>query len=299
MARYAAYAALATGGALVALQVVAIHEYSEGGSLYTKASGIAAVLCVAALPIWIEAARKARSYLVAGTLVLAFVALLAYSLPATIGRTGEIKETKAADTSKVIEDKARIEADHATTKKLVDEANRWQINACKGGNGPDCKAATFVLNQRSASLEKLTGQLARMKPAGAGDLGSDTLAWASAGWVTADTVRRSSALSFAIGLDLAIWSLFLLASHILAQPTTVSATVSKASTLILPEGVTAEDLENLRKLLTRTGRPVNNNEVARLMSVTKGEASKRVSAAVAAGLVQRRRVGREVSIAVH
>lgn len=299
MARYAAYAALATGGALVALQVVAINEYSEGGSLYTKASGIAAVLCVAALPIWIEAARKARSYLVAGTLVVAFVALLAYSLPATIGRTGEIKETKAADTSKVIEDKARIEADHATTKKLVDEANRWQINACKGGNGPDCKAATFVLNQRSASLEKLTGQLARMKPAGAGDLGSDTLAWASAGWVTADTVRRSSALSFAIGLDLAIWSLFLLASHILAKPSTVSENSFRASELILPEGVTAEDLENLRKLLTRTGRPVNNNEVARLMSVTKGEASKRVSAAVAAGLVQRRRVGREVSIAVH
>ncbi len=293
--KLAAFAAITTATALVGLQVVAIHEYSEGGSLYTKASGIAAVLCVAALPIWIEAARKARSYLVAGTLVLAFVALLAYSLPATIGRTGEIKETKAADTSKVIEDKARIEADHATTKKLVDEANRWQINACKGGNGPDCKAATFVLNQRAASLEKLAGQLGQMKPAGAGDLGSDTLAWASAGWVTADTVRRSSALSFAIGLDLAIWSLFLLASHILAKPATVSATVSRASDLVLPKDVTDAELDELRKLLTRSG-PLTNNDVARMLGVVKSEASKRVSKAVAAGIVSRRRIGREVSI---
>jgi predicted transcriptional regulator len=105
-------------------------------------------------------------------------------------------------------------------------------------------------------------------------------------------------LAFAVGLDVVIWALVGLATSLLSKPATVS-TVSRASELILPEGVTAEDLENLRKLLTKTGRPVNNNEVARLMSVTKGEASKRVSAAVAAGLVQRRRVGREVSIAVH
>ena len=126
-------------------------------------------------------------------------------------------------------------------------------------------------------------------------LGSDTLAWASAGWVTADTVRRSSALSFAIGLDLAIWSLFLLASHILAKPSTVSENSFRASELVLPKDVTDAELDELRKLLTRSG-PLTNNDVARMLGVVKSEASKRVSKAVAAGMVSRRRIGREVSI---
>jgi predicted transcriptional regulator len=63
--------------------------------------------------------------------------------------------------------------------------------------------------------------------------------------------------------------------------------------------VTPQDLEQLRKLLTITKRPLSNNELARLLAVTKGEASKRVSAAIAAGFVQRRRIGREVAITLH
>jgi hypothetical protein len=301
MTRYAAYTALATGAALVGLQVVAVTEFTEGASLYTRASGIAAVLCVAALPIWIETAYRTGSKFVAGVLCMSFLSLLAYSLPATIGRTGEVKEIKVADVTKSAADKARIEADHATTKRLVDEANRWQLNACRGGNGPDCKAATFVLNQRTASLEKLAGQLTSLNPAPVGDLGSETLAWASMGLVSAETVRRASALTFALGLDLGIWSLLLLASRLLVRetPATVSAGVFQASDLTIPADTTDEELEQLRKLLLEQGRPLTNDEVAALLAISKGESSKRVSKAVAAGLVQRRREGREVQIVLH
>jgi hypothetical protein len=145
-------------------------------------------------------------------------------------------------------------------------------------------------------VEKLRGEL---RTAPAGDLGSEAWAWASAGTVSAETIRKGSVLAFAIGLDVAIWALVWMATALVSRPVTVSATVSRASDLVIPSDVTPQDLEQLRKLLTITKRPLNNNELARLLAVTKGEASKRVSAAIAAGLVQRRRIGREVAITLH
>jgi predicted transcriptional regulator len=62
---------------------------------------------------------------------------------------------------------------------------------------------------------------------------------------------------------------------------------------------TDAELDQLRRLLRSVNRPVSNNEIASLMGVTKGEASKRVSLALASGIVSRRRVGREVAISLH
>jgi predicted transcriptional regulator len=106
-------------------------------------------------------------------------------------------------------------------------------------------------------------------------------------------------LAFAIGLDVAIWALVWMATALVSRPSTVSATISRASDLVLPDGVTEKDLEDLRKLLIRVARPVTNNELASMLNVSKGEASKRVSAAVSAELCQRRRIGREVAITLH
>lgn len=200
-------AAVVVALALLVLQVVGGLEYTAGGSLYTRASMIAAMITLACLPVFIEAARHLSKGLVLA-LCVSFVSFLAYSLPATTGRTGEIKETNVVEQSKSIKDLERVQADHAETRRLVDESNRWQLQACKGGNGKDCKAATFVLNQRQASLEKLSKLLDDAKPVKAGDLGSDLWAWALGFLgVTAATVRKVSVLSFAIGLDVVIWSL--------------------------------------------------------------------------------------------
>lgn len=281
-------AALATAGALLSLQIVGGLEATKGASLYTQASMIAAMATVAVLPIFMHVAWR-QSKALAIALGVAFIALLAYSLPAVVGRTGEIKHEKAASST----DRALIEADLKSTITRLDWARGDWVAECRTGAGAQCKGKTQTVAALEARVSKLRSELVS---APAGDLGSETWAWASMGTVSAETIRKGSVLAFALGLDVAIWGLVWLATQLFS---TVSRPVSKASDLILPEGVTAEDLENLRKLLTKTGRPVNNNEVARLMSVTKGEASKRVSAAVAAGLVQRRRVGREVSIAVH
>jgi hypothetical protein len=220
MIKITAYAALAMAGLLLALQILLGLEYTQGGSIGTQASMIAAMVTLAALPVFIEAARQVGARGVALALFVAFVAFLAYSLPATTGRTGEIKATHLVDEAKSLENQARVASDRAETAKLVDEANRWQIKACKGGNGGDCKAATFVLNQRQASLEKLTKQLEEARPPVAGDLGSDL--WASALGLSPAVVRQVSVMSFAIGLDVVIWSLIWFA-------TTVLTAVPKAS----------------------------------------------------------------------
>lgn len=60
-----------------------------------------------------------------------------------------------------------------------------------------------------------------------------------------------------------------------------------------------DELAELRRILFGLKRPITNGELAEIMGVTKGESSKRVSEAVKAGVVSRKRVGREVAIALH
>jgi len=287
----ASIAALATAGALLSLQIVGGLEATKGASLYTQSSMIAAMATIAVLPVFIHVAWAHKARALALALSVAFVALLAYSLPAVVGRTGEIKHVAAANSDAL----QRIRADYDLTARRLEYARGDWVAECRTGAGGQCRGKAQTVQALEARVEKLSADLKATPP---GDLGSEAWAWASAGTVSAETIRKGSVLAFALGLDVAIWALVWLATSLLSKPATVSATVSRASTLILPEGVTQQDLEDLRKLLTSSG-PLTNNDVARMLKVSKGEASKRVSAAVSAALCQRRRIGREVAITLH
>jgi hypothetical protein len=214
----AAIAALTFAAGLLGLQIVLGLEYTAGGTAGTQASMVGAMVTLALLPVFFALSRRysAPRYVTAA-LAVAFVAFLAYSLPATSGRTGEIKEAKANVESKAIEDRARIQDDYDATKALVAESNKWQPKACAGGPGKDCKSATFVLNQRQASLEKLAKQLEAFAAPPAGDVGSALWAWAL-GWfgITAGAIRKGSIIAFAVGLDFAIWSLVALGEFLVS-----------------------------------------------------------------------------------
>jgi hypothetical protein len=201
-------AALTGAVTLLGVQIFVGLDYFEGAALAAKVSMIAAMITLAVLPAFLDHAWRAGSYLIFAALCAAFLAFLAYATPATIGRAGEIKEIKLADAAKAVADLDRIREDHAATQKLVEEANRWQATACKGGVGKDCRAATFVLNQRQASLEKLSGQLDAARPEPPGDVGSKTVAWALS-WanVSERTVRQCGLIGFGVGLDVVIWAL--------------------------------------------------------------------------------------------
>lgn len=294
-----ALAALASAGVLLSLQVVGALESTEGASTYTRASMIVAMATVAVLPVFIHIAWSYRLRALALALSVAFIALLAYSLPAIVGRTSEIKQAKAANSDGL----QRIRADYDLTLTRLTWASDDLAKECATGAGPACRGKTQTVAALEARVEKLRGEL---RTAPAGDLGSETWAWASAGTVSAETIRKGSVLAFAVGLDVAIWGLVWMATALVSKPNSVSRlpnSVSgngfRASDLVLPDGVTEKDLEDLRKLLTRVARPVTNNELASMLKVSKGEASKRVSAAVSAALCQRRRIGREVAITLH
>lgn len=287
----AALAALASGGALLSLQILGGLEATEGASTYTRASMIVAMCAVALLPVFIHISWVYRLRSLSLVLCVAFVALLAYSLPAVVGRTGEIKHSQAtfADMSALVRSDLT-----ATTQRLEWARGDW-LAECRTGNGPSCKGKAQTVQALEARVEKLRGEL---RSAPAGDLGSETWAWASGGTISAETIRRGSVLAFAVGLDVAIWALVWMATALVSMPTKVSGTVSRASDLTIPAGTTDAELEELRKLL-RTRGALTNNEIAELMGVVKSEASKRVSKAVAAGMVSRRRIGREVAVTLH
>jgi len=289
----AGLAALASAGALLGLQVVGGLEAVAGGSLYTQASMIGAMVATAALPVFIHAAWKVAKP-IAVALFIGFVAFLAYSLPATVGRTGEVKHRQAT-----ISDMSHlVRSDLKSTQTRLAWALDDTAKECGTGEGPACRGKRQTVAALEARVEKLRGEI---RSAPAGDLGSEAWAWASAGLVSAETVRKASTLAFALGLEMSIWSLVWLATVLLGRKTeaTVSAGVFQASDLTIPADTTDAELEELRKLLLAEGRPLSNNEVADLMRITKGEASKRVTKAIAAGLVRRHREGRDVAITLH
>ncbi len=294
MHKIAAYAALAMAGGLLSLQIVGGLEATEGGSLYTRASMVAAMVTLAALPVFIEAARRVGAYGAAVALSVAFLAFLAYSLPATVGRTGEIKQAKVAEASAV----ARTRDDLERVTKTLVWAQQDMISDCGTGEGKRCRAKRNTVEALEARKAKLSSELVTGEVRAPGDLGAETWAWASFGTVSAETIRRASVLAFAVGLDVIIWALIWFATRVFAVQT-VAETVSARRELEVPADVTADDLEALRRLLRKADAPLTNQEVADALGVVKGTASKLVSAGVHAGLVRREKVGREVAISLH
>lgn len=302
MVKVSAYAALATAGALLGLQILLGFEFTTGGTVGTQASMVLAMVTLAALPVFIEAARQIKAWGLVIALGIAFVALLAYSLPATTGRTGEIKAAKVADAAAV----ARIRDDFDRTTATLKWALPDMVTECGSGEGKNCRAKRNTVKALEDRAQSLQASLAAAEKAAPGDVGAETLAWASMGFLSADTVRRGGIIAFAVGLDIAIWALIWLATSILLGHTrkdtvsTVSApsdTVSASDYTTVPS-VSDRELEELRRILRGRAR-LTNDEVAALMRVTKSEASKRVAKAVAAGFVTKHRVGREVAISLH
>lgn len=217
MKHVAPIAALVSAAALLGLQIVGGLEYTEGGSLYTRASMIAAMVTLAGLPVFLYLAVRSGQWIVASAFGIAFAAFLAYSLPATTGRTGEIKEVKANAAT----DLALVKAELASITKTLNWARPDMLSECAGApnplppNGwPKCRSKTGTVTALEDRQAKLEAELKAGKAVETGDLGSDIWAWALAPLgVTAETVRKVSVLAFAIGLDFVIWSLVAFGSH--------------------------------------------------------------------------------------
>lgn len=233
-----AYKALCGGAIVIAAGLLAVQimggiEYTQGGSTYTRVSMIAAMITLAALPIFIEAARRIGAHGVAVALFVAFLAFLAYSLPANVGRTGEIKQAKVAEAAAA----TRVRDDLERTTKTLEYAKPDMISECGTGEGKRCRAKRNTVAALEARKAMLEANLANAEKSAPGDVGSDVISWASAGTLPAADVRKVGILGFALGLDVAIWALIWFASQVVSRGSTP---VPQRSDAVLPDTEASE-----------------------------------------------------------
>lgn len=229
--RYYCLAAGATvfGGALLILQIVGGLEWTADASPYTRASMVLTMITVAALPVFLDLAWRI-SWIPAALLTVGFALFLAYSLPATIGRIGEVKEVKVV----VQGDAAELRSRLADLDRTLKYARPDMESECIGAPEPlpigrwkECRrkrgsVAAFEAERRrvQADIDALGGATARL-----GDTSSQMLAWALAplGGIKEETIRKGSSLSFAVGLEIVIAAFFALASVALRRAARIGA----------------------------------------------------------------------------
>jgi hypothetical protein len=299
-------------GVLLGLQIVGGWEYTEGGTLYTRASMIAAMVTLAALPVFIEAARREGHRSIALALFVAFVAFLAYSLPANIGRVGEVKEAKLAQAGGV----TRAKDELASINKRLVVAMDAMTKECATGIGTKCLGTRNTVHVLQDDKKSAEAAVAKGEVAALGDVSSDTVSWALLGSLSPETVRKGSVVAFAAGLDIVIWALIWFACATAKReekPAKAAAPADdegerKSETKVVefprPRVLhSAQEIEDyelaaLKAFFMAGDGPVSvsNDELARGLGISKSESSKRVSKAIAAGILQRQRVGREVAI---
>lgn len=305
MAKYyiMACAAIIFAGVLLSLQIIGGLEATKGGSDYTRASMVVAMGTVALLPVFVHFAwHLSKSLSIA--LMAGFLFFLGYSLPATVGRTSEVKEMKALSAT----DAASIKVKIADLEKTLRHAEPARAAECQGAPvvivppaWPECRRKTGSVDAFLKSKAELEAKLTGIGSDQLGDVGSETLAWAlSPVAVKADVIRKASSLGLALGLECAIWALVWLGSISIGHGNQVRASARKPVQIeAVTEGEqfpTPAELEQLRRLLLSRQFPMTNQEIADEVGISKSEASKRVSDGVAAGLLVRKRIGREVAI---
>lgn len=287
-------AAIVGAGCLLGLQIMGGLEHTAGASPYTVASTIAAMVTVALLPVFIHFASHISKTL-AVVLTVGFLGFLAYSVQATVGRTGEIKETKALGKN----DAVRIQAELADVKQTLAWAKPDLEKECRVV-GPECKRKGKTVDALIAEQVRLNDDLRKLGTSRLGDIGSSTVAWALAGHVSEETIRRASPLGLVLGLETVIWGLVWLATAAIQKGMGPVVHVPAVRAITeREEPLTSDELEELRRILLNVKRPLNNNELAAAAGISPGECSKRVRDAVDAGILQKQRAGREVAITLH
>lgn len=200
--------AIVLAAATLVLQIFLGLEHLEGASSATKASIVLVMVTLAVLPKIIEVAAGNRMYALTGVLLLAFGSWLAYSLPATVGRTGEVKEARIAEVKASGEGRKLLTLELERARARLDMAESDVKRLCKNPYSDNCTSARLVERERQARVDQLLAEMVERKAAPVGDVASDLLAWAlSSVGLTADAIRKGSVLAFALGLDVLIWAL--------------------------------------------------------------------------------------------
>jgi DNA-binding transcriptional ArsR family regulator len=302
--------AIGFAATILLLQITTGLESLDKASFSTKASIVLVMVTLAVLPKFIEIAWRSRVRSLAVVLLIAFATWFVYSIPSTIGRIGDARESKAATAASQTAGQKLVFAEWEKAKVRLEEASADVKRLCaKSQVSDNCVNAKATETDRQARYDGLLQEV--VGPAVTlGDTGSKMLAWMFSGLaaklgftaIDEDVLRKVSVLAYAFGLDIIIWALVWLGT----SEKIAARVVSKRPEIVPQETITEREdpitdaeIDELRKLLSRSKRPMSNGDIAQRMGVSKSEASKRVSAAVEAGLVKRERAGREVRVTLH
>lgn len=248
----------------------------------------------------------------AAALALVFLSGSIYCVMSTMERTAEHRQTRALAAQGANEQRGE-------TLRLLAEARRWVARSqenvakeCASGDGKACQGRRATLRVyeaavigHEATLAKLPAELpinTRLRVAAA--------LFAALPYVTTPAAEIERRLAI---IDPVLPALFLELGSIVffsiglgrgrqhrATPGVAPAHPGKRTTPRLASASSRprdDDSSAVIAALALARRPVSNNELARLLGVSKGEASKRVDAAGA--LVHKRRIGRHVAITLN
>lgn len=226
---------------------------------------------------------------------------------------------RLAQEARIIAAKADADAAKASHKEAETDAQaalRAVGSECASGKKTKCEGRQFaaeVAAENAATKLKLAtqatshywlqvGELSNLAPpqVANADLKQIAKVIAFFGGYDAQTVEQGVELlwSYALALITEFGTIAFFNygfGHGRKQTATVAAKVTRET---VPETIPALGFDPVYDALKAAKRPVNNNEAARLMGVSKGESSKRVSNAIAKGVVQKQANGRYVNISL-
>lgn len=307
--------AIGLGLALLALQTWLLLEHAAsmpGHSMAMLAAVPVVSVTLAALPILIEHCLRARALLKAAGLALLFGLLVGYSLPQAIGRSGEGRDAKIAEAASTARPLKMMLDELDTARKRVDDAAaEVKRESRDGGCRQRCEQWKRTQAEREARVDQLTRDISKMATPKVG--ASDAPRIAALLGISEATVNLYAPLFLPVAIEVGVWVLlwfgFSLAPSDAHEAS--GAAIRHPESLLAPSGArpapgaaTSEDRPDadhehdaVISALARAQRPVTNDELAAMMGVSKGEASKRVAAL--AGRVHKQRMGRHVAITLH
>lgn len=215
----------------------------------------------------------------------------------TMGRRAETRDAKVASETKTVDQYAKLLADLNRANQLATEAESWVANECRTGVGKKCQGVRFVFEQRSAHAEKLRAEAETHKAPPPVDAKADRAA-AVAGLLGFSAATTKLAVQtfepFVLPLFLELGSIFLFGFGVRHSVSTVSDSFQAKETkaFTVERELSDAEIEELKRILGKQKKPVTNDELAGLLNVSKGEASKRTHKAVNAGIVQKLKEGR-------
>lgn len=310
--------AIGLGLALLALQTWMLLEHAmatPGHSLALLAAVPVVSITLAALPIMIEHCLRSRAFVKAAGLAIVFGLLVGYSLPQAIGRSGEARDAKIAEAASTARPlKMMLDEIDTARKRVEDAAAEVKRESRDGGCKARCEGWKRTQAEREARVDQLTRDISKMAAPKIG--ASDAPRIAAVLGIAEATVNLYAPMFLPVAIEVGVWVLFWFGfggsardrsectSRYIAAETTVSDTrpqVRATGTLPARVSDTTSDIDAeadaVLAALARAQRPVTNDELAELMGVSKGEASKRVAAL--AGRVNKQRMGRHVAITLH